>query len=132
MLCCEVCGAADGSVRKRSCSYGYCQATALCTSCRSDGSVLASLRDYCDAHCLEASRVWAAECAAKDAALASGAHVFCSALNAGSLVACSFRDAAGALVTLEVSREVYEALRSLRAGTLEDAREMMAREGVCV
>lgn len=111
-LVCEACSAADGTVRKVACPGGWCQADALCVGCRKDPEVKAR-RAEAHAGCAAAKARYAAECAAVDAVLATGAHVFCASVYADSThetVRCTFRAADGDTKDLVVSNTVRDTL----------------------
>lgn len=87
-LCCDQCGKAEGTTRKRPCPSGYCPAVALCPECnhavRHDGVIgdggrritWRAMHEYCDAK----SEAFAAEEARRAALMRAGTPVRCAAL----------------------------------------------------
>ena len=121
ILCCDRCGHAGGC-RKVRCKFGYCQANALCAACRAEPGLLASIRAHCTEHCKPAAEEYAAKRAVEAAVLATGAFIFCAAINAGRRVRLTFRNAAGDTKDAVVERSVYERVRaSGRTTTIEEA-----------
>lgn len=119
-LCCDVCGEADGTVRKVACKYGYCPATAMCAGCRKNPGVKAKDRAYHEANCKEAAAEFAAREARKDEVLALGGLLRCAAVNEGDDVRVYFRDLNGDTVERLMSPETYRAFGLLDVATLAD------------
>lgn len=113
-LCCDNCGHAGG-VRKVSCKYGYCQATALCAACRK-APVAAAIRAECDAKCKPAAEKFDAAQAAEAAAIEAGELIFCAAIGKGELVEMVFRGKGDARESLTVAQATYDMAYAAKYG----------------
>lgn len=110
LLCCDSCGAADGTVERKRCPHGYCPPITMCKGCRTDPVKRAELKAYhVTAGCKELAAAFDASEAAKKAALDSGEFVLCSAINSGDGVKATFRDKVGKTVDLMMSKAAYDA-----------------------
>jgi hypothetical protein len=113
-LCCDSCGAADGTTRRRNCPAGYCPAYAMCASCWTDPEKRAAFKSYhveqdCAGSMARAAAEWAEVAAAK----ATGAYVFCASVYADSTretVRCWFRNSSDRTKELVVPLAVRETL----------------------
>lgn len=75
-LCCDNCGFAGS--RKYKCPYGYCQAVALCKTCKADPVVKMKVKKS-HSNCEEGAKVWNRREQERRGLLMAGYFVRCSA-----------------------------------------------------
>ena len=119
LLDCDVCGNAGG-VRKIRCPFGYCQAVAICASCKKKHPEVVSAATHREHGCEKNHNDFAAREKAEKALLHSGRVVRCSALGTDDgRVHVLFKTLTG-YVGFYMSEETYNSIPLLVNATPED------------
>ena len=97
-LCCDKCGRADGTVRRRHCPHGYCPTYAVCRACWSAGEREKNKAYHKAAGCQEKHEAFEAQLRERAELMEAGVPVRTAAVNDGQVVKVWFRTASEELV----------------------------------
>ena len=117
-LCCDICGTAGA--RKVRCPFGYCPATAACSTCRKTRKDILNTAAHRIQGCEEGHRKFVEREERKARLLAEGQWLRCSAYGPSGVVKVGFRNADGAEKQVLMPLEVYKAFPLATPVTLED------------